>query len=125
MIFQDGTGSVPKQNFLYLDMRTTEDQVIKPLFLKDIHEAEKLLTLHTNAGSSRSTRQGYIGSALFWLDERGITNAVSLKILEQSEGWWSIHMLHTRWGHHFQEMLDYEVPVHGPWTWMWMTRNHR
>ncbi len=82
MMFQEGEASVLKKNFLYLDTCTTEDQMIEPSYLRDIRTADKALTLHTNAGSSRSTKQGRLGSMMFWLDEGGIANVVSLRSLE-------------------------------------------
>eukprot|EP00804_Cyclotella_cryptica_P011280 CCRYP_007764-RB/>CCRYP_007764-RB protein AED:0.31 eAED:0.33 QI:0/0/0/1/1/1/2/0/430 len=82
MMFQDGEASVLKKNPLYLDTCTTEDQMIEPSYLKDIRTADKALTLHTNAGSSQSTKQGRLGFMMFWLDEGGIAKVVSLRSLE-------------------------------------------
>jgi hypothetical protein len=72
-----------KKNYLYLDTCTTEDQMVEPAYLKDIHTVPKPLHLHTNAGSSSTNRKGYLGSQLFWLDRMGLANVISLRSLEE------------------------------------------
>lgn len=62
---------------------TTDDQMVNPAFLTGIlHQVNKRLNLHTNVGSASTNRNGYLGSTLFWLDQMGIANIVSLKTLE-------------------------------------------
>ena len=41
------------------------------------------LILHTNARQSETNKKGYLGGTAFWLDEKGIVNVISLKMLEQ------------------------------------------
>jgi hypothetical protein len=72
-----------KKNYLYLDTCTTNDQMVNPAYLTDIQAAEVPLRLHTNAGTSVSKQQGYLGSQKFWLDCGGIANVISLKSLEE------------------------------------------
>ena len=72
-----------RSNRLYLDTCTTNNQFSNPTYLTGIHTAEVPLRLHTNAGTSVSTQQGYLGSTLFWLDRMGIANVISLKSLEE------------------------------------------
>jgi hypothetical protein len=84
--FRDGeamkTGGL-RQNFLYLDTCTTNDQMVNPAYLTGVHTADIPLRLHTNAGTSISRQQGYLGSQKFWLDRIGIANVISLKSLEE------------------------------------------
>jgi hypothetical protein len=72
-----------RQNYLYLDTCTTNDQMVNPSYLTGVHTAETPLRLHTNAGTSISRQQGYLGSQKFWLDRMGIANMISLKLLEE------------------------------------------
>jgi hypothetical protein len=60
MIFQEGGDTVLKKYYLYLDTCTTKDQIIDLLLLTKIKEVSRPLTLHTNAESSQSTKQGYL-----------------------------------------------------------------
>lgn len=71
-----------RPNYLYLDTCTTNNQVVNPAYLTDIHKAESALYLHMYAGTSVSKQQGYLGEHLFWLDPCGIANVVSLRSLE-------------------------------------------
>ena len=48
-------------------------------YLTDIHTVDTPLTMHTNAGSSISTKKGRLGSMLFWLNPGGLASVVSLK----------------------------------------------
>ena len=45
---------------------------------------ESPLHLHTNAGTSVSKQQGYLGEHKFWLDPHGIANVISLRSLEEN-----------------------------------------
>eukprot|EP00956_Cyclotella_meneghiniana_P000563 scaffold626_cov49-Cyclotella_meneghiniana.AAC.1 len=72
-----------RRNYLYLDTCTTNNQVVNPAYLTDIHQAESPLHLHTNAGTSVSRQQGSLGDLLFWLDPMGIANVISLRSLEE------------------------------------------
>ena len=56
--------------------------MIDPQHLRGIHRVSKALTLHTNAGASKTDKKGYLGEPPFWLDEHGIANVISLKTLE-------------------------------------------
>lgn len=67
---------------MYLDTCTTNNQVVDPVYLSGIHKADSPLHLHTNAGTSISKQQGYLGEHLFWLDPHGIANVISLRSLE-------------------------------------------
>lgn len=75
------TGGLRK-NYLYLDTCSTINQVVNQAYLTGVHTSEEPLRLHTNAGTSMSEKQGYLGSTLFWLDSMGIANVVSLRSLE-------------------------------------------
>ena len=57
--------------------------MVNSSYLTKIHKASKPLTLHTKAGSSNITHNGYLGLELFWLDRFGIANVVSLHLLER------------------------------------------
>ena len=85
MIFQDdeGKGQSLNRNYLYLDTCSTEDQMVVPHYLNNIHTVEHPLTLHTNAGKSKTNRKGFLGGTAFWLDESGIANVISLRTLER------------------------------------------
>eukprot|EP00804_Cyclotella_cryptica_P001120 CCRYP_008416-RA/>CCRYP_008416-RA protein AED:0.95 eAED:0.41 QI:0/-1/0/1/-1/1/1/0/146 len=85
MIFQDDEerGQSLNKNYLYLNTCSTEDQMVVPHYLHDVHTVEHPLTLHTNAGKSETSRKGFLGSTEFWLDENGIANVVSLRTLEK------------------------------------------
>ena len=72
-----------KKNFLYLDTCTTNNYMCNRSYLKNVHPADTTLRLHTNAGSTSSTRQGYLGSLLMWLGQSGFANVVALHSLEQ------------------------------------------
>ena len=72
-----------RQNRLYLDTCSTSDLMSNRAFLTRIHKAKKALNLHTNAGTSRTTLKGYLGSIPFWCDSRGIASVISLRTLEQ------------------------------------------
>ena len=67
MLFQDGNkqrrGGI-RRNFLYLDTCTTEDQMVSDAYLTKIHTVDKPLILHTNAGSSSTSKKGQLGSHL-------------------------------------------------------------
>ena len=52
-------------------------------YMTGVHKVKKPLNLHTNAGTSRTNQQGYLGSHLFWLDEAGIANVISFGSLEK------------------------------------------
>ena len=71
-----------KRNYLYLDTCTTDDQMVNSNYLTKLHKSPKALTLHTNAGTSRTNMKGYLGSHLFWYDQMGIANVISLRSLE-------------------------------------------
>ena len=71
-----------KKSYLYLDTCTTNDQLVDATYLTKVHKAVKSLTLHTNAGSSHTRMQGYLGSHLFWYDQMGIASVISLRSLE-------------------------------------------
>jgi hypothetical protein len=86
--FRDGNDAMVKTgglrpSYLYLDTCTTNDQMVNPCYLTGVHTAEIPLRLHTNAGTSISKQQGYLGSQKFWLDRMGIANVISLKSLEE------------------------------------------
>ena len=83
MVSQSTSTGGLKKNYLYLDTCTTEDQMVNPAYLSKIHQVGNPLHLHTNAGSSSTSKKGYLGSQLFWLDRMGIANVVSLKSLEE------------------------------------------
>ena len=70
------------RNYLYLDTCSTINQMVNQAYLSGVHVAKEPLRLHTNAGTSVSAKQGYLGSTLFWFDRVGIANVVSLKCLE-------------------------------------------
>jgi hypothetical protein len=53
-----------------------------PAYLTGIHTPDTALRIHTNAGTSVSKQQGYLGSQKFWLDRFGIANVISLQSLE-------------------------------------------
>eukprot|EP00804_Cyclotella_cryptica_P025530 CCRYP_012008-RA/>CCRYP_012008-RA protein AED:0.36 eAED:0.36 QI:0/-1/0/1/-1/1/1/0/251 len=59
-----------------------EDQMVVPHYLKDVHTVKDPLTLYTNARKSETNKEGYLGGTAFWLDENGIANVISLKMLE-------------------------------------------
>ena len=82
MISQVRTGGL-KKNYLYLDTCTTNDQMVNPSYLTGVHTAKDPLNLHTNAGTSTSRQQGFMGSKKFWLDRMGIANVISLASLEE------------------------------------------
>lgn len=44
-----------KKNYLYLDTCTTNDQMVNPSYLREVHEAKDSLALYTNVGTSIST----------------------------------------------------------------------
>lgn len=70
------------KKYLYLDTCTTDDQMADATYLTKIHRVKNPLNLHCNAGTSRTSEKGYLGSTLFWLDRQGIANVVSLRTLE-------------------------------------------
>ena len=72
-----------RQNRLYLDTCSTSDLMSNQAFLSKIHKTKKALNLHTNAGTSRTTLKGYLGSIPFWCDPRGIASVISLRTLEK------------------------------------------
>ncbi|KAL7474050.1 hypothetical protein ACHAW6_000048 [Cyclotella cf. meneghiniana] len=72
-----------RRNYLYLDTCSTINQMVNQAYLSGVHATKEPLRLHTNAGTSISAKQGYLGSTLFWFDHMGITNVVSLKCLRQ------------------------------------------
>ena len=77
-----GISEMLNPNWVYVDTCTTDDQMVNPAFLTGIHQVKKRLNLQTNAGSASTNKKGYLGSTLFWLDQMGIANVVSLKTLE-------------------------------------------
>jgi len=72
-----------KKNFLYLDTCTTNNYMCNRAYLKDVHTADTSLRLHTNAGSTTTDKQGYLGSLLMWLGQSGFANVISLNALEE------------------------------------------
>lgn len=70
------------KSFCYLDTCTTEDQMVNPSFLMNIHDVARTLQLQTNAGMSKTNQQGYLGNNLFWLKPDGIANVILLHTLE-------------------------------------------
>jgi hypothetical protein len=108
-----------KKNYLYLDTCTTNDQMVNPAYLTNIQTAEVPLRLHTNAGTSVSKQQGFLGSQKFWLDCMGIANVISLKSLEEkyrvsydSKTDGGIHCPHRPRRHHFQKMPGHFISIH-------------
>ena len=53
-----------------------------PAYLTGVHSTDKSLLLQTNAGSTSTNKQGYLGSTLMWLGQTGLANVMSLKALE-------------------------------------------
>lgn len=78
----EGIGSLLNPNWVYVDTCTTDDQMINPAYLSNVHEVENRLHLQTNARSASTNLKGYLGNTLFWLDQMGIANVVSLRTLE-------------------------------------------
>lgn len=70
------------KNYLYLEICSTEDQMIDGHRLKGVHKVDRPMIIHTNAGKSKTDRIGYLGETALWLDEQGIPNVVPLKTLE-------------------------------------------
>ena len=85
MIFQDDEekGQSLNRSYLYLDTCSTEDHMLVPHYLDNMHTVEHPFTLHTNAGKSETNRKGFLGGTAFWLDKNGIENVISLRTLEQ------------------------------------------
>ncbi|KAL7532447.1 hypothetical protein ACHAXR_004632, partial [Thalassiosira sp. AJA248-18] len=52
-------------------------------YLTGVHRAKKTLRLNTNAGTTSTDQQGYLGSVLMWLGNSGFANVISLGALEQ------------------------------------------
>eukprot|EP00804_Cyclotella_cryptica_P003545 CCRYP_002163-RA/>CCRYP_002163-RA protein AED:0.35 eAED:0.35 QI:0/0/0/1/0/0/2/0/250 len=52
-------------------------------YLKNIWEVDNPLTLHTNAGKSKTNKRGELGGTTFWLDETVIANVISLRTPER------------------------------------------
>ena len=53
-----------KTNYLYLDTCTTNNYMCNPAYLTGVHSTDKSLLLQTNAGSTSTNKQGYLGSTL-------------------------------------------------------------
>ena len=58
------------------------DFMVNPMYLTGVHTVKDPLHIHTNAGTCTTKQQGFLGSAPFWLDKKGITNVISLRTLE-------------------------------------------
>lgn len=76
-------GSSISKNYLYLNMCSTEDQMVVLHYLNGVHTVKDPLTLHTNAGKSETNKRGCLGGMVFWLNEKSIANVICLKTLEQ------------------------------------------
>ena len=72
-----------RTNYLYLDTCTTNNFMCNSAYLKDVHTAGKSLRLQTNAGSTSTDKQGYLGSTLMWLGRTGFANVITLRCLEE------------------------------------------
>jgi len=71
---------------LYLDSCASYHSCISEWALRDIHEVEKALNGHCNAGVACHKRMGYYGPFKMWFNPNGIANLLSLPQLEE-EGW--------------------------------------
>lgn len=60
----------------------SDNQMINPTFLSNVHKVKNHLHLQTNARVASTNLKGYLGNTLFWLDQMGIANVVSLCTLE-------------------------------------------
>lgn len=74
---------VIKSSYLYLDTCTTNNYMCNPAYLTGIHSSKKSLRLQTNAGSTSTSKQGFLGSIRMWLGETGMANVISINSLEE------------------------------------------
>ena len=80
---EESKGDLYNNRYLYLETFSMEVQLVVPHYLKGIHKVKIPLMLHTNDGKNKIGRKGYLGGTACWLDERGIANVISLKMLEE------------------------------------------
>ena len=71
-----------KKLHLYLDTCTTDDQVVDPSYLTKLHKSKNALTLYTNISTSQTHMEGHLDLYLFWYNQMGIGNTISLASLE-------------------------------------------
>ena len=64
LLQQTSSGGL-KKHCLYIDTCSTEDQMVDHTYMTGVHKVKKPLNLHTNAGTSTTNHQGYLGSHLF------------------------------------------------------------
>ena len=54
-----------------------------PSYLTNIRSSDKALRLQTNAGSTTTNKQGFLGSIRMWLGQTGMANVISINSLEE------------------------------------------
>jgi hypothetical protein len=71
-------GRIPK-DWILLDSQSTTDAISNPKLLKDIHEVQGSLTIHTQAGKAVTKLRGTLpGYGEVWFCPDGIANILSL-----------------------------------------------
>jgi hypothetical protein len=71
-------GRIPKE-WILLDSQSTTDELSNPSLLKNIHEVQGNLTIHTQAGKAITKLKGKVpGYGEVWYCPDGITNILSL-----------------------------------------------
>ncbi len=66
-------------NFLLLDNQSTVNQIANPSLLKNIWKSSKLITVHCNAGVTKTDLEGELGEMTVHHNPNSIANVLSLK----------------------------------------------
>jgi hypothetical protein len=70
---------VVNKNFLLLDNQSTVNQIANPSLLKNIRKLSKSITVHCNAGVTKTDLEGELGGMTVHHNPNSIANVLSLK----------------------------------------------
>jgi hypothetical protein len=83
MFVQKREKGVVNKNWLLLNSQSMVDQVANPVLLKNIRKVARTVTVHCNAGSTRTNLEGDLGSVTVKHNPHSIANVVSLHETKQ------------------------------------------
>ena len=76
---EDSLDSQGNKNYLLLDNQSTVNQVANPNLLKNIRKGERAITVHCNAGSTKTELVGELGNMTVYHNPNSIGNILLLK----------------------------------------------
>ncbi len=80
---QDRSKGLVNKNFLLLDNQSTVNQIANPNLLKNIWKSSKPITVHCNAGVTKTDLEGELGEMTVHHNPNSIAYVLSLKSVVQ------------------------------------------